>query len=91
LQWQEGLRNLWIKKADGKIRLIFSSSSEYKLTGWALSFADEARVVKPKWLVKEVSQTIKKIKRVFMIFSVMSLSPKPIGIGHQSVLRGTYC
>jgi predicted DNA-binding transcriptional regulator YafY len=54
-----------IKKADGKIRLIFSSSSEYELTGWVLSFADEARVIKPKWLVKEVSQTIKKMEKVY--------------------------
>jgi predicted DNA-binding transcriptional regulator YafY len=54
-----------IKKADGKIRLIFSASSEYELTGWVLSFADEARVVKPKWMVKEVSQTIKKMERVY--------------------------
>jgi len=44
---------LWIKKADGKIRLIFSSSSESELTGWVLSFADEAKVVKPKWLVEK--------------------------------------
>jgi predicted DNA-binding transcriptional regulator YafY len=55
-----------IKKADGKIRLIFSASSEYELTGWALSFANEARVVKPKWLVKKVSQTIKKMGRVYL-------------------------
>ncbi|MBA3017745.1 MAG: WYL domain-containing protein [Proteobacteria bacterium] len=54
-----------IKKADGKIRLIFSSSSESELTGWALSFADEARVVKPKWLVKKVSQTIKRMEKVY--------------------------
>ncbi|MEA3429291.1 MAG: WYL domain-containing protein [Thermodesulfobacteriota bacterium] len=56
---------LWIKKADGKTRLIFSASSEYELTGWALSFADDARVVKPKWLVEKVSQTIKNIEKVY--------------------------
>jgi len=54
-----------IKKADGKIRLIFSSSSESELTGWALSFADEAKVVKPKWLVEKVSQTIKRMEKVY--------------------------
>ncbi|MEA3416005.1 MAG: WYL domain-containing protein [Thermodesulfobacteriota bacterium] len=54
-----------VKKADGKIRLTFSASSEYELKGWALSFADEARVVKPKWLVKEVSQTIKRMEKVY--------------------------
>ena len=54
-----------IKKADGKIRLIFSSSSESELTGWALSFADEARVIKPKWLVEKVSQTIKRMEKVY--------------------------
>ena len=55
-----------IKKADGKIRLIFSSSSEPELTGWVLFFADEARVVKPKWLVEEVSQTIKRMENVYL-------------------------
>ncbi|MBU4286569.1 MAG: WYL domain-containing protein [Proteobacteria bacterium] len=59
------LRNLWIKKADGKIRLIFSSSSESELTGWALSFADEAKVIKPKWLVEKVSQTIKRMEKAY--------------------------
>ena len=54
-----------IKKADGKIRLIFSASSEYELTGLVLSFADEAKVVKPKWLVEKVSQTIRKMERVY--------------------------
>ncbi|HUU53232.1 MAG TPA: WYL domain-containing protein, partial [Candidatus Bathyarchaeia archaeon] len=54
-----------IKKADGTTRLIFSSSSESELTGWALSFADEARVVKPKWLVEKVSQTIKRMEKVY--------------------------
>jgi predicted DNA-binding transcriptional regulator YafY len=54
-----------VKKSNGKIRLIFSSSSEYELTGWALSFGDEARVIKPKRLVKKVSQTIKKMEKVY--------------------------
>jgi predicted DNA-binding transcriptional regulator YafY len=31
-----------------------------------LSFADEARVVKPKWLVEKVSQTIKKMGKVYL-------------------------
>jgi predicted DNA-binding transcriptional regulator YafY len=55
-----------VKKSNGKIRLIFSTSSESELTGWVLSFADEARVVKPKWLVKKISQTIKKMEMVYL-------------------------
>jgi predicted DNA-binding transcriptional regulator YafY len=54
-----------IKKADGKIRLIFSSSSEYELTGWMLSFADEARVVKPKWLVKKMEETVSRMQDIY--------------------------
>jgi predicted DNA-binding transcriptional regulator YafY len=54
-----------IKKADGKIRLIFSASSEYELTGWALSFADEARVVKPKWLVDGVLKIISSMQEIY--------------------------
>jgi len=54
-----------IKKGDGTIRLIFSSSSESELTGWALSFADEARVVKPKWLVKEMKETVGRMQEVY--------------------------
>ncbi|RZB35050.1 MAG: hypothetical protein SRB1_00818 [Desulfobacteraceae bacterium Eth-SRB1] len=54
-----------VKKADGKIRLIFSSSSEYELTGWVLSFADEARVVKPKWLVEEIKKTLGRMQEVY--------------------------
>jgi len=30
-----------------------------------LSFADEARVVKPKWMVEKVSQSIKRMKKVY--------------------------
>ena len=56
---------LWIKKADGKIRLIFSASSEYELTGWVLSFADEARVVKPKWLVEQIKKTVGRMQEVY--------------------------
>ncbi len=54
-----------IKKTDGKTRLIFSVSSEYELKGWVLSFADEARVVKPKWLVKEVKKTVSIMQEIY--------------------------
>jgi predicted DNA-binding transcriptional regulator YafY len=47
-------------------KLSPSASSEYELIGWVLSFADEARVVKPKWLVEEVSQTIKRMEKVYL-------------------------
>ena len=39
---------------DGKIHLSFSASSEPELLAWLLSFGDEAKLISPDWLVKEV-------------------------------------
>ena len=50
------------EKKDGTVKLKFSASSEPELIGWVLSFADEARVVKPKWLVRKVKETVGRMK-----------------------------
>ena len=47
-----------IRKRDGSIRLIFTTSSEPEFISWVLGFKDEARVIKPKWLVKEVKESL---------------------------------
>jgi predicted DNA-binding transcriptional regulator YafY len=43
---------------NGRIRLSFSASSEPELIAWVLSFGDEARLIKPVWLVKKVKQQV---------------------------------
>ncbi len=48
-----------VKKGKGKIRLSFTASSEPETISWILSFGEEARVIKPKWLVGEVAGKIK--------------------------------
>lgn len=49
------------KKKNGTVKLKFSVSSEPELTGWVLSFADEAKVIKPKWLAREIKKTVKRM------------------------------
>jgi len=51
-----------IEKKDGTVRLKFSASSEPELIAWVLSFGDEAKVVKPKWLMEEVTGKIDKMR-----------------------------
>ena len=46
---------------NGKIRLIFSSSSRVELIPWVLAFAGDAKVIRPKWLVKEVKKAAKDL------------------------------
>ena len=46
-----------IRKLDnGRIRLIFSSSSRVELIPWVLAFAGDAKVIRPEWLVEEVKR-----------------------------------
>lgn len=46
---------------DDKIRLVFSAASEVELIAWILSFGEEARVIKPKWLLKELLKKVRSI------------------------------
>ena len=41
---------------DDEIELTFISSSKPEVTSWILSFGQDAKVLKPAWLVKEVRQ-----------------------------------
>jgi predicted DNA-binding transcriptional regulator YafY len=45
----------------GKIRISFTASSIPELVSWVLSFGDEARLLDPDWLVKDLSAVIKKM------------------------------
>lgn len=50
-----------IKKGKNRIRLIFTASSEPELISWVLSFADEARLIGPEWLMKKVKYAVKEM------------------------------
>lgn len=54
-----------VKNKGGKIRLIFTASSESELMGWILNYAEEARVIKPDWLVDDVKNTINEMADVY--------------------------
>ena len=51
-----------IKKKDGTAKLKFSASSEPELISWVLSFGDEAKVVKPNWLIDKIKQIVISIQ-----------------------------
>jgi predicted DNA-binding transcriptional regulator YafY len=50
-----------IKKDKNKIILKFTASSKSELIGWLLSFGEEAKLIKPGWLVKELKAEIAKL------------------------------
>jgi len=54
-----------IKKKDGTAKLKFSASSEPELISWVLSFGDEAKVVKPNWLIDKIKQIVISIQREY--------------------------
>jgi predicted DNA-binding transcriptional regulator YafY len=47
-----------VRKKDGITRLTFMTSSEQEFISWVLSFREEAKVLRPKWLVDTVKQTL---------------------------------
>jgi predicted DNA-binding transcriptional regulator YafY len=49
-------------KRNGTVALKFSASSEPELISWVLSFGDEARVIKPNWLIDDIGNTINGIR-----------------------------
>jgi len=50
-----------IKKGKDKIILKFTASSKPELLGWLLSFGEQATLLKPEWLVKELKGKIDKL------------------------------
>ncbi len=54
-----------IYKGKKQIILKFTASSKQELIGWLLSFGEEATIVKPGWLVKEMETTAKKLVKCY--------------------------
>ena len=54
-----------VKKREKGIRLTFSASSDTELIAWVLWFGDEAKMLKPKWLVKKVKDTIRRMEGLY--------------------------
>lgn len=54
------------KKGKEKIRITFKASSKPELIGRILSFAGEALVIKPGWLVEELRETTKRMHELYV-------------------------
>ena len=51
-----------VYKKNGKTILKFSASSKPELLSWVMSFGDDAKVIKPEWLIKNVKKKTQKIQ-----------------------------
>jgi predicted DNA-binding transcriptional regulator YafY len=58
-QWSPDQKIL--KKGKDKIILKFTASSEPELISWLLSFGEEATLIKPDWIMKELKSKIAKL------------------------------
>jgi predicted DNA-binding transcriptional regulator YafY len=54
-----------LKRRDGTIRLTFTTSSEPEFISWLLSFREEAKALRPKWLVDTVKQALEATTRMY--------------------------
>lgn len=54
-----------IKKGKDKIILKFTASSKPELIGWLLSFGEQATLIKPEWLVKELKEKIVRLTQCY--------------------------
>jgi predicted DNA-binding transcriptional regulator YafY len=54
-----------IVKKNGTTKLKFSASSEPELISWVLSFGDEAKVMKPKWLIKGIKNQFRAMNNAY--------------------------
>jgi predicted DNA-binding transcriptional regulator YafY len=59
-----------VRKKDGTISLTFTTSSEAEFISWVLSFREEARVLRPGWLVDTVKKTLEAALRTYTQASV---------------------
>lgn len=44
-----------------QVCINFSASSEVELIAWILSFGEEAKVIQPEWMVKEIKERISRL------------------------------
>lgn len=54
-----------VKKTNGAIRLTFTASSEYEVISWLLSFGEESKLIKPKWLTEEINKKLYKMQAYY--------------------------
>jgi len=54
-----------IKKGKNKVILKFTASSVPEVKSWLLSFGDEATLIEPKWLVKEIETEIANMAKCY--------------------------
>ena len=52
-------------KKNGKTILTFCAPSEPELVSWILPFGDEAKIIKPDWLVENVKSMIDNMSTLF--------------------------
>jgi predicted DNA-binding transcriptional regulator YafY len=57
--------NQSIRKKNGKKILKFYVSSKPELISWVLSFGEDAKVLKPEWLINSVKKKIEKIQQQY--------------------------
>lgn len=62
--WSQGQKIVWVN--DDTLKLSFTASSEVEVKAWLLSFGEEARLIKPKWLVEEMRSVIKRMDRNYI-------------------------
>jgi predicted DNA-binding transcriptional regulator YafY len=55
------------KHRDGSLTLKFQASSEPELISWVLAFKDEARIIRPKWLVSAIEEIISKMHGLYRL------------------------
>lgn len=54
-----------VKKGRGKIRISFTASSGPEVIGRILFFGEEAKLLKPDWLVEEIREKVRVIKNLY--------------------------
>jgi len=47
-----------VRRKAGTLSLVFTTSSEAEFISWVLGFREEAKVIRPKWLVETVKQAL---------------------------------
>jgi predicted DNA-binding transcriptional regulator YafY len=57
--------NQKIHKKNGTTKLTFNASSEPEVTSWILSFSDEAKLLKPSWLINSIKSKIGSMSNVY--------------------------
>ena len=54
-----------IHKRNGKTILKFNASSKPELLSWVMSFGNDAKVIKPEWLIKSIKKEIQNVQNTY--------------------------